>query len=55
MADSKISELPSSTVPLTGTEVLPIVQSNTTKMVTVTNLVDTRATDLAIAMSIALG
>lgn len=55
MADSKISELPSSTVPLTGTEVVPIVQSGSTKNVNVTNLVDDRAASLAIVMSIALG
>lgn len=30
MADSKISALPSATIPLAGTEVLPIVQSSTT-------------------------
>jgi len=34
MADSKISALPASTTPLAGTEVLPIVQSGTTKQVT---------------------
>jgi hypothetical protein len=38
MADSKISALPASTTPLAGTEVLPIVQSSTTKQVTVANL-----------------
>jgi hypothetical protein len=38
MADSKISALPASTVPLAGTEVLPIVQSSTTKQVSVANL-----------------
>ena len=38
MADSKISALPASTVPLVGTEVLPIVQSGATKQVTVANL-----------------
>lgn len=38
MADVKISGLPSSTTPLTGAEVLPIVQSGTTKQVSVTNL-----------------
>ena len=38
MADAKISALPASTVPLAGTEVLPIVQSSTTKQVTVDNL-----------------
>jgi hypothetical protein len=38
MADVKISGLPSSTVPLAGTEVLPIVQGATTKQVSVANL-----------------
>lgn len=38
MADAKISALPASTVPLAGTEVLPIVQSSTTKQVSVANL-----------------
>jgi len=38
MADSKISALPASTTPLAGTEVLPVVQSSTTKQVSVTNL-----------------
>jgi hypothetical protein len=38
MADLKISALPASTTPLAGTEVLPIVQSSTTKQVTVANL-----------------
>jgi hypothetical protein len=38
MADTKISALPASTVPLAGTEVLPIVQSSTTKQVSVANL-----------------
>jgi hypothetical protein len=38
MADSKISALSASTVPLGGTEVLPVVQGVTTKQVTVANL-----------------
>jgi len=38
MANSKISELTSATTPLAGTEVLPIVQSSTTKQVSVANL-----------------
>lgn len=38
MADKKISALPASTTPLTGTEVLPIVQSSTTKQVSVNDL-----------------
>jgi hypothetical protein len=38
MADVKISGLPASTVPLAGTEVLPIVQSGATKQVSVANV-----------------
>jgi hypothetical protein len=38
MADLKISALTASTTPLAGTEVLPIVQSGTTKQVSVANL-----------------
>lgn len=38
MADLKISQLSASTTPLAGTEVLPIVQSGTTKQVSVDNL-----------------
>tara|TARA_R110000803_G_scaffold80444_3_gene146241 strand:+ start:393 stop:1043 length:651 start_codon:yes stop_codon:yes gene_type:complete len=43
MADLKISALPASTVPLAGTEVLAIVQSGTTKQVTVDNLTTGKA------------
>lgn len=43
MADQKISALPASTTPLAGTEVLPIVQSSTTKQVSVSNLTAGRA------------
>jgi hypothetical protein len=43
MADKKISALPASTTPLAGTEVLPIVQSSTTKQVSVANLTAGRA------------
>ena len=38
MADLKISQLTGATTPLAGTEVLPIVQSGTTKQVSVANL-----------------
>ena len=38
MADVKISGLPASTVPLAGTEVLPLVQGGITKQVSVNNL-----------------
>jgi hypothetical protein len=43
MADSKISALPASTTPLAGTEVLPIVQSSTTRQVSVADLTTGRA------------
>jgi hypothetical protein len=43
MADTKISALPASTTPLAGTEVLPIVQSSTTRQVSVANLTAGRA------------
>ena len=38
MANVKISALPASTTPLTGTELVPIVQSGVTKQVSVDNL-----------------
>jgi hypothetical protein len=38
MADQKISQLTAATTPLVGTEVLPIVQSGTTKKVSVENV-----------------
>ena len=38
MADVKISALPAATVPLAGTELVPIVQSGVTEQVTVANL-----------------
>lgn len=44
MANVKISQLPSATTPLAGTEVLPIVQGTTTKKVTVANLRGTAVT-----------
>lgn len=43
MADIKISQLPSANLPLDGTEVLPIVQSTTTKKVTIDNVTAGRA------------
>jgi hypothetical protein len=43
MADVKISALPLASTPLTGTEILPIVQSATTDQVTVANLTAGRA------------
>jgi hypothetical protein len=46
MADTKISALTASTTPLAGTEVLPIVQSGTTKQVSVANL--TAGRDVAV-------
>ena len=47
MADAKISALTSVTTPLVGTEVLPIVQSSSTKKVTVDNLTAGRAVTAA--------
>ena len=38
MADVKISQLPAATTPLAGTEEVPLVQSGTTKQITVNNL-----------------
>lgn len=43
MADVKISGLPASTVPLAGTEVLPIVKSGATKQVSIANVTAGRA------------
>lgn len=43
MADKKISALTAATTPLAGTEVLPIVQSSTTKKVAVSDLTAGRA------------
>jgi len=40
MADLKISQLTGATTPLAGTEVVPLVQSSTTKKVSVENLVN---------------
>lgn len=38
MADVKISQLPAASTPLAGTEEIPLVQSSTTKKITVSNL-----------------
>jgi len=43
MADKRIPALPSATVPLAGTEVLPVVQSGITDQVSVANLTAGRA------------
>ena len=43
MADLKISQLPAASVPLAGTEVLPIVQSGSTVQVSVNNLTTGKA------------
>lgn len=47
MADLKISALTASTTPLAGTEVLPIVQSSTTKQVSIANVTAGRAVSAA--------
>ena len=54
MADVKISALPPATTPLTGSEVLPIVQSGTTDKVSVANLTAGRTVDAA-AVSVGAG
>ena len=46
MANTKISQLTASTTPLAGTEVLAIVQSSTTKQVSVANLTAGRAVSM---------
>jgi len=43
MANTKISQLPSATTPVVGTEVLPIVQSSATSKVSIANLTAGRA------------
>jgi len=47
MANSKISALTSATTPLAGTETLPVVQSSTTKQVSVANLTAGRAVQMS--------
>ena len=47
MADTKISALTAASTPLAGTEVLPIVQSGSTKKVAVSDLTAGRATSAA--------
>lgn len=47
MTDKKISQLAGATTPLTGTEIVPIVQSGVTKNVSVANL--TAGRDVAVA------
>jgi len=47
MSNSKISALSSATTPLAGTETLPVVQSSTTKQVSVANLTAGRAVDVS--------
>lgn len=42
MTDTKISALPASTIPLAGTEVVPLVQSGVTKKVSVADLTTDR-------------
>ena len=55
MANSKISALTSATTPLAGTEVVPIVQSSTTKKVAVSDLTAGRAVSaLSLALTTAL-
>jgi hypothetical protein len=51
MANSKISALTSATTPLAGTETLPIVQSSTTKQVSVANLTAGRSPTMNYAVT----
>jgi hypothetical protein len=54
MADVKISALTSATTPLAGTEVLPVVQSSTTKKVTaqaIANLAPAQVQSIIVAAS----
>jgi hypothetical protein len=58
MSDKKISALPVATAPLSGTEVLPIVQGGTTDQVSVANLTAGRAVSMlssAVANDLAVG
>lgn len=58
MTDLKISQLTGATTPLAGTEVLPVVQSSSTKKVSVANLTAGRAVSvgsLASAGSVQIG
>jgi hypothetical protein len=54
MANSKISALISATTPLAGTEVLPVVQSSTTKQVAVSDLTAGRAVS-ALSLAVTQG
>ncbi len=49
MADVKISQLPSATTPLDGTELVPLVQGGVTKNVTAANMTAGRAVSMASA------
>jgi hypothetical protein len=55
MANTAISALPSVTTPLAGTEVLPIVQSNTTKRVTLAQIAGYATYSLPTASASVLG
>jgi hypothetical protein len=55
MADLKISQLSSSTTPLAGTEVLPIVQGGATKQVSVADLTAGRAVSALSLTALAAG
>lgn len=54
MANTKISALTSATTPLAGTEILPIVQSSTTKQVSIDNITAGRSVS-ALALSTTAG
>lgn len=52
MSDKKISQLTSASTPLTGAEEVPVVQSGTTKKVSVTNLINGKPIDITGASGI---
>ena len=52
MTDKKISELTAATTPLAGTEIVPIVQSSTTKQVSVANLTAGRSVAVGATTSV---
>ena len=54
MADVKISQLPAATLPVVGTEILPIVQSGVTSRVTIDNLTVGRAVSMT-SVTVAAG
>lgn len=54
MADLKISQLTTATSPLTGAETIPLVQSGTTKKVTVSDLLQNQPNTIRLVKSVSL-